>query len=190
MIFTSKGFDDTNYYIFDGLTAVKTPVLPMSISLVIKNPPSPLFLLINPQSLSKSYTKKINPQKTRADSFTSGYVVQYAKDELDVQQANGVTATMFQKDYGLCSSNNLTASYDHFLKLLAYFENNGCNFNDKYTTIIDSVGRVMISYDGVNYYGCFDDFSWKATSTEPFNFTFSWNFTISKTMDSNLYGAF
>ena len=189
-IITSQGFDNTNYYLFDGITSTKKPVLPMSLSLIIKNPPPPLFLLINPQSLSLNYTKKVTPQKTRADSFTSGYVIQFSKDELDVSQVSGVTATMFQKDYGICTSNDLSASYDHFLKLLAYFENNGCNFNDQYTTIIDSVGRVVIFYDQVNYYGCFDDFTWKVTASEPFNFTFSWNFTISKTIDTNIYGAF
>ena len=189
-LITSQGFDNTNYYLFDGVTAVKTPVLPMSLSLFIKNPPPPLFLLINPQSLALNFSKKVNPQKTRADSFTSGYVIQFAKDELDTMTVSGVTATMFHATYGLCTTQHQNTGYDHFLKLLAYFDNNGCDYNDKYTTIIDSVGRVNISYDGVNYYGCFDDFSWKETSTEPFNFTFSWNFTISNQIDSNTYGVF
>jgi len=188
MLISSKGFENTGYYVFDGITGVKTPVLPMVLSLIIKNAPPPLTLLINPNSMSMTFAKKVNHEKTRADSFTSGYVIQYAKDELDVMQANGITAMMYNG--GLCTSNNMSQSYDHFLKLLAYFENNGINYDDKFTTIPLSVGRVMISYDDVNYYGCFDDFNWKQTAAEPFNFTFSWNFTISSTIDTNSYSSY
>jgi len=189
-IITSKGFGNTNYFIFNGVTGVKTPVLPMSISLIINNAPPPLILFINPTSFSHSMTKKVSPQKTRADSFSSGYVVQYAKDELDTMNVSGLTATMYSEKHGLCTTTTMSAAYDHFLKMLAYIDNNGVNFNDNFDQIIDSVGRVMILYDGICYYGCFDDFNYKQTSSEPFNFSFTWNFTISRISDSNTYGGF
>jgi hypothetical protein len=189
-IIQSKGFGKTNYYIFNGVTGCKIPVLPMTIFLDINDPPPPLVLFINPTSFTHTLAKKVTPQKTRADSSTSGYVIQHAKDELDAMQVNGLTATMFDYKLGLCTSDTLSAAYDHFLKMLAYIDNNGVNYNDRYDLIIDSVGRVKIVYDGVSYYGCFDDFNYKLTASEPFNFSFSWNFTISSMWDSNSYGSF
>jgi len=190
-IISSKDFVNTNYSKYDcetrigtfnGITGVSKDLknyLPMVLSLRIKNAPSDLVLLMNPNTLTHSLTKKITPAKTRADSFSSGYVVQFARDELDTLQASGVIAMMYDFNYGLCSTDILSESYDHFQKILAFYDNNGVNFNSKFFPIVDSVGRVVITYDGYEYSGCFDNFSYKQVANDPFNFTFSWDFTIS-----------
>jgi len=186
--YDSSGYSNTNYSDVEGLVGTKKPKLEMNIFLIIKNPPPPLTLFINPSNLTLNFTNKINPQRVRSNPLTGGYSVQHAHSELDLMSVTGLTAMMYYPTLGLTSKySRYTAGYDQWQKLLAIFRNNGVNFNSKQDHIIDTVGRVGIYYDSVNYFGCFDDFSWKHTEEQPYNFEFNWSFTISKTDDANFY---
>ena len=188
--FDTTGYENTNYTAVSGIAGIKVPYLPMSIHLKINQAPPPLYLLINPNSMSVGSTKKVTPQKVRANQVTTGYVVQHAFDELEVMNVSGITAMMYHPSLGLTAkSAKTTIGYDQWAKLLALFRNNGVNFNSK-EDVIASVGRVAILYDGIEYRGSFDDFSWSTTSESPFNYTFSWTFTVSEKIDSNIYRGY
>jgi len=188
--FNTVGYENTRYTSLNGITGVKVAYLPMSIILLINQAPPPLFLLINPNSMSVASTKKVTPQRVRSNQVTTGYVVQHAFDELETMSVSGVTAMMYHPTLGLSTASaRFSAGYDQWAKLLAMFRNNGVNYNSREDTIA-SVGRVAIMYDGVEYRGSFDDLSWSTSSDTPFNYTFSWNFTISEKIDSNIYRGY
>lgn len=185
---TSDGYANTGYSVKTALTGVTVPYLPMVIQLIIKTPPPPLYLLINPQSMNMNFSKKITPSKTRANTVNRGYIFQHHHDELDIMSCNGITAMGYSTTYGLTSSDmRNTASWDNWQKLLATFRNNGVNLNTRDQSIIDTVGRVAISYDRIVYYGSFDSLSWQHSQENPYHYTFNWSFTVTKTVDNNVY---
>lgn len=183
---TSLGYQGAQN--FTGLTGVKKPALSMMIRLLIDNSPPPLFLLINPSNLDLNFASKITKNKVRRTyHYEIGYVFEYHHDELDTMNVSCSTALFYNSKYGLTNQNlKQTYAYDQFQKLLAIYRNNGRNFDKKYDELINSIGRVLIQYDNIQYIGSFDEFSFTETSENPFNYNLTWTFTISETKDLKL----
>jgi hypothetical protein len=161
---------------------------PMVFELDIKNPPGPLVLLINPATLEIKYASKITEQRVRWTGLLNpAYIFQAHHDELDVITATGKTAMFMTTEKGLTRVDRRnTLAYENIEKLIAMYRNNGANYNTKPNSTIspcaiETLGRVIISYDGFVYKGHFTNFSTTENEATPFNIDFNFEYKISRT---------
>lgn len=174
------------------ISATKTASKPMFFELDIKDPPPVLTLLINPNTLNKSFSKRIVQARIRPTSRDRGaYTLQYNQDELDVLSCSGSSA-MFYSERGLTTTYRTdTLAYRNLKSLVEIYRNNGRNFaqRQKYPLVsggdglIESVGRVIIAYDDIVYRGSFDSFSIQEHDQKPFNLMFDFQFVVSESID-------
>ena len=168
------------------ITGAKLAGKPMVFELdIVESPPS-LILLINPINLDVKFTPKVVEERVRWMSRSkSPYVLQAHHDELDVLSMGG-TSALFYTNQGLTSQDRQqSVGYENIERLVAIYRNNGMNFNRKPNSrgmsVIDSVGRVVITYDEFIYRGSFDSFSLTETAEKPFNLEFSFDFRVTET---------
>lgn len=168
----------------------------MFFELDIDEPPPVLMLAINPNEFSKSLTKRITQSRKRSTSRDAGaYLHNFAYDELDVLSCSG-TSAMFYGSNGLTvQTRKDSLGYRNLKSLIEIYRNNGRNYFTRPgstgilsqvsggDSIIKSVGRVIIAYDDTIYQGTFDSFKLDETDQKPFNFTFNFQFTVTKTID-------
>jgi hypothetical protein len=172
------------------IKGVKTPLKPMVIELEINVPPPPLTLLMNPESLDIKFASKVTEQRVRwIDKRESGYILHTHHDELDMMSASGKTA-LFYTDRGLTSFDRQDSlAWENIQKFIAIYRNNGINFNStpgfRGSGVIDSVGRVMITYDGFIYRGSFESLTINETEEKPFNLDFSFDYKITNISGEN-----
>jgi len=161
----------------------------MVFELEIKNPPQPLVLLINPTSLETRYVPKIAEQRVRWVGSNIPYIFHGQHDELDVLSASGKSAMFISDEKGLTRvERRQTAGYENIARLLAIYRNNGTNRNTKPNgkvnpCTIESVGRVILSYNGFIYRGHFISFSISENDSMQFNMDFSFEFKVTKTFN-------
>jgi hypothetical protein len=167
---------------------------PMYFELAIDQPPPILVLTINPENLNFNLTKKVTQSRNRPATRDAGaYIYNFSFDELDTITCSGETA-MFYVNNGLTTVfRKDSLGYRNFNSLVQIYRNNGRNYvtrpsnNSPLVTggsgLIKSVGRVIIAYDDVIYYGSFDSFNYEEVDTKPFNFTFDFQFVVSNTQD-------
>jgi len=169
------------------ITGVKKPTKPMVFELDIEDSPPPLVLLINPESLDTKFAPKVSETRVRwYDRRESGYVFDVHHDELTVLSASGKSA-MFYTNLGITSEDReQTVGWENIQHLVALYRNNGMNFNSKpnLKSLINSVGRVVITYDAFIYRGSFDSFSLTETQEKPFNLEFSFEFKVTQTIST------
>ena len=175
---------------FNGIKGVKSPVKPLVIELDIYEAPPPFTLLINPSEFVIRYAIKISESRVRwVDASDSGYIFQAHHDELDTISMNGVSA-LFYDDGGLTSDNReISLAWENINQLLAIYRNNGLNYNNKITqnnnAMINSVGNVLITYDGCLFKGNFLNFNINENDSKPFNYDFSFEFKVVNVKDTN-----
>ena len=166
----------------------KTPIKIMVFELDIFNPPPPILLFINPETFDIKWEAKSSENRVRqTDSNDSGYIVQFHHDELDVISASGHSA-MFYTDAGITAYDRVNSpAYNNIQQLVAYYRNNGKNLSRKpgKYSLIESVGRVILTYDDTVYKGSFESFSVTETEEKPFNLEFSFDYKITKEIDTN-----
>lgn len=167
-------------------TGAKPALKPMAFDLEIKEPPPTLILLINPDNLDIKFAHKTNEARVRwVDYDDSAYILQTHHDELDTLSASGKTA-MFYSDKGITNIDaTKSLAYENLQQLLAVFKNNGLNYNRRNPrySVIESVGRVLITYDGYIYRGSFETLTITETAENPFSLDFSYDFKITEIMD-------
>jgi hypothetical protein len=165
-------------------TATKN-IKPMVFDLDIENAPPTVYFLINPSNFELKYTPKIAEQRVRWSNKNIGYIFQAHHDELDTLSTSG-TSAMFVSENGITRVNrNDTLAFRNIQQIIALYRNNGININTKSSSslnpcMIDSVGRVVITYDGFVYRGHFTSFSITENDDKPFNISFSFEFEISQ----------
>lgn len=173
--------------IYKTTTVKKTNVKPMVFELEIIKPPPPLTLLINPNTLETRYVPKVSEQRTRWSGNNIPYIFQAQHDELDVLSASGKSAMFFSDEKGLTRVERRdTFGFENLAKLLAIYRNNGTNRNTKPNgsinpCVIDSIGRVVLSYNGFIYRGHFVSFSISENDMMPFNMDFNFEYKVTKT---------
>jgi hypothetical protein len=174
---------------FNKTTVKRTNVKPMVFELEINSPPPPLILLINPATLETKYTSRIAEQRTRWTGGNIPYVFQAHHDELDTLSATGKSAMFISNDKGLTRiERTKTIGYENIEKLVAIYLNNGTNRNTKPNSsinpcVIDSVGRVVLNYNGFIYQGHFTSFSVSETEAMPFNVDFTFEYKVTRTFN-------
>ena len=161
---------------------------PMVFDLNIETPPPSLTLLINPTNLEIKYAPKMIEQRVRWAGTSPGYIFHVHHDELDVLTASGKSA-MFMSNGGLTRTDRTdTLAYENIETLVAFYRNNGSNFNPKSNStlnpaMINSVGRVTITYNGFLYKGHFISFSCTENDSSPFNVDFNFEFKVTRTFN-------
>lgn len=190
----SKGDIPTTYADFDinfqyiensskqPLTAALKNYTPMIMRLNINKPPPELEFLINPKSMVITLNHMSRPQFTR-----SGWIIQYPGMEMPSMDFTGNVGAFYNsknglvgQHYGYDSSTGrlASASYQWLLKMLAFYKNNGCNFNADDRLRIDSVGSVEIFYEGLFYIGSFRTFEFNEDENRPHTIDYSFNFKV------------
>lgn len=131
---------------------------------------------VNPQEESKTFKKIIHRYRTRA-----GWIEEHWGEELDQITINGSTGTFYHPNYGTNTSFRYeTLAMINFQEILSLFRNNAAVYSD--TGAIIAQGDVVITFDGFKFYGQFSHFSWEENATNPFRFTFNFNFEVNTTI--------
>lgn len=154
----------------------------------------PLTMLINPETLTKTFSKKNIYQDRNRD----GYIFQSAFDEqvrMSVSARTGafITGSQALNDFkqatvsgsGLQYANKLdSASWQNLMNLFTLYKNNAIFYNPDQSEAHLWVGNVVIEYDQIAYFGQFDNFSYSYDETKPHSVEFNFDFTVSFTFDS------
>ncbi|MDD5649715.1 MAG: hypothetical protein PHF86_04745 [Candidatus Nanoarchaeia archaeon] len=177
--------------IHNKITVKRTNVKPMVFELEINDPPPPLTLLINPSTLENKSVSKILEQRVRWTGGNIPYIFQVHHDELDVLISSGKSAMFFSNEKGLTRIERIkTAGYENIEKLIAIYRNNGTNRNTKPNgsinpCTIETIGRVILSYNEFIYRGHFTSFSVSENESMPFNIDFNFEYKVTQTFDIN-----
>lgn len=159
--------------VFDVLAPDKeTSILPENLRMV---------LLVNPSSLTWSYTKVIERIQTKG-----GFVEQHWGEGPPTIAMNAVTGGFKRLYSGLSNvtgggydaggTRRETLAYERYLDLLALFHNNG--------SVYDSTGQIVfqgilkMTFDGGTYLGWFTNFNVNENADKPFMFDLSASFQV------------
>ena len=171
----------------------------------------PLFMLINPTTMERNYSKRVTTQKTRG-----GWVEYHWGDELDTIEASGYTAAFLLPpapqgplppfppppplpvplsslpgvsslpSMGLASGSknpvvNRTFSAG-YLNFIALLDLYRCN-GLAYDELGVPIfaGNIRLSYDSFQYIGYFENFTFNETDTRPFQFEINFTFKVQTT---------
>lgn len=158
----------------------------------------PLVMLINPNSFSNSMTKLIID-----GSYTrSGYVIEHYGENLDTISCDGriggfygITLDQSPNNSGAFqhvpaisrSFRRASIPYQNLMSLVMIYRTNGRTFIDNDPRRINSVGHIMMFWDGFVYHGNFNSFSISEKEDDPFSLSYSFEFAVSSIDD--IYGS-
>ena len=166
--------------------------IPLSFSIVPSNlagfvgpPAATLSITSRPHDLTFSRRKRFNRYQTRG-----GWVEEDWGDELARVTGEGLTDG-FQHD--ICGYTRVPASetkaYKAFLDLVDLYRNNGYVYGSRgevvegiYDTYDQPVEHILFSYRESLYRGYFDSLTWTEDADQPHLFSWSFEFTIVKTV--------
>ncbi len=151
----------------------------------------PLLMLINPRSVNRSYERTV-------DSGTKGRqgpIVNMWTERPGVFSSRGVTAAHYALNGsgqgGLTQSNRIySLSYLNLLSLVRLYRNNAVIFSGNDAADSGSLGvpigtmSLYIYYDEKMYIGSFDSFSVEDTVDNPYNFPYTFDFTVRYEIDT------
>jgi len=194
-------------------TVVSAPLSKIAMSFAIyyygeKDNPPVLTFLINPQNISFSFSKKINPSFARG-----GYIVEEWGEMQDTISCAGKIGGYYVKtpnsDFPGLNRYDRTKSesFRNLYSLLLIYRNNGAIYQRTTTTKvnktdkliknaniettyrvpasiesqknrIDKLGDLFLIYDDTFYLGAFDNFMIEEDSGSPYNLNYSFTFTV------------
>jgi hypothetical protein len=164
-------------------TARQVPV-PISWSIKGDAKVPSLTMLINPTNLDIAYSPLITETRT-----LGGFVHEYWGENLTTLSATGKTAMFVDSEEGLTNKKSRsTEAYQYFMTLLNIYKNNGKSYfpagNNAAAMAnpskIASLGIVIMIYDGNQYDGYFESFTYTEDSSMPFNLEYSFSFRAMK----------
>lgn len=164
-------------------TAKQVPV-PISWSVKGDTKIPSLTMLINPSNLDVSYTPLITETRT-----LGGFAHEYWGEQLTTLSATGKTAMFIDSEEGLTNKKSRsTESYQYFMTLLNIYKNNGKGYYKTFESTaananpskLQSLGIVQMYYDGTQYDGFFESFTYTEDASMPFNLEYSLSFKAVK----------
>lgn len=164
-------------------TAKQVPV-PISWSVKGDTKIPSLTMLINPANLDISYTPLITETRT-----LGGFAHEFWGEQLTTLAATGKTAMFIDSEEGLTNKKSRsTESYQYFMTLLNIYKNNGKGYYKTFESTaasanpskLQSLGIVQMYYDGTQYDGFFESFTYTEDASMPFNLEYSLNFKAVK----------
>lgn len=134
--------------------------------------PEAMFLHVNPNSLSFSYSKVIERFQTKG-----GWQEQHFGDQLTDIQASVSTGAFINVDSGLAVQNRKdTIAYEKFQHLVDLFDNNGLVYDTRGN--VQYRGRIQLVFEGGVYIGAFRSLSMEESASSPFQFTADFTFRV------------
>lgn len=160
-------------------TARQVPVpISWSIKGSVKVPS--LTMLINPANLDIAYSPLITETRT-----LGGFSHEYWGEQLTTLSATGKTALFVDSEKGITNKEaRSTESYQYFMTLLNIYKNNGKAYSTTFDsnatkanqTKITNLGYVIMIFDGRQYEGSFENFTYTEDALLPFNLEYSFSF--------------
>jgi len=140
----------------------------------------PLFLIVDPGSMSLDYRKMTNTSLMRG-----GWLEEHWGEELDVLSAEGGTGGWFGPDDSIQigPARRDTASYRNFKSLLALYK-----FNAGIRARVISRGRILqfgkieLFFDNGVYEGYFENFNYNEAADRPLTLEYSFSFKVTRTV--------
>jgi hypothetical protein len=154
----------------------------------MRNTP-PLKLLVNPQSFKVSSEHIVND----GNWTRNGPIIEHWGPGQDKIEGSGKVSGFYAIDTNNAATPGLTrtarfysAAYQNLMSLYLLYKNNGGLFLNlaKITgqtteiTRLSVVGSIYIYYDGILYFGSFDNFSITESDTSPFTLEYNFQFTV------------
>jgi hypothetical protein len=158
--------------------------VPIPINWSIKNNaeiPS-LTMLINPANLDTAYSALITETRT-----LGGFAHEHWGEQLTTLSATGKTAMFVDSEKGLTNKESRsTEAYQYFITLLNLYKNNGkiystvfdTNATKANQTKIVGVSIVIMIFDGRQYEGYFENFTYTEDASQPFSLEYSFTFKV------------
>jgi hypothetical protein len=148
-----------------------------------------LYMLISPQTFSRSYEHSIDTPKGRRN-----HIVHMWLEKPMTISCKGVTAAQYIMNSagtgGLTHQKRVhSLSYRNLMSLVRTYKNNGYlfsgkeNFGDRNDHVRLIGMSVYIYFDGHFYIGSFDDFSVTDSADKPYNLEYSFKFTVRYDME-------
>lgn len=144
-----------------------------------------LDMRVPPQEITLNYNQEINRDKVRG-----GWKVSIWGQQMITIEASGSTGLFFLANEGV-TRYNAAYSFAHteLQQLLQIYRNNGMSYDPKYG-VIDTVGEVILFYDGHEYRGSFDSFEVTEDAANPFNMRYSFTFTARGDSTTRVFGHY
>jgi len=147
---------------------------PFIIFLDIPSAPQPLHFLVNPSDIAIAHRRQFTEAYTR-----QGWITEHWGEQLDTIAGNGTTAGFFLKECGMTMwYHTRTIAYRNFMKLYAFYRNNGVIYRKFTPKRPEALGAVIIWYDNTYYWGSFNDFRFTYNAEDPFKIPYTFNFTV------------
>lgn len=147
-----------------------------------------LYMLISPQSFSRSYEHSVDTPKARRR-----HIVHMWLEKPMTISCKGVTAAQYTMDGagagGLTHQKRIhSLAYRNLMSLVRIYKNNGWLYTKKSSGDRNDGMRqiamsIYIYFDGHVYIGSFDDFTITDTAEKPYNLEYSFKFTVRYDMD-------
>ena len=132
----------------------------------------PFMLWVNPESLTFNFEKVIS------DTFTRrGHINEYWGDRQLQLSARGRTPGFYTRETGLTRVHRAkSGAYSNLMTLVAMYRNNGYQYDLEDKRRIARVGTIVVTYDGVQYEGRFENFRVSEDDTTPFWLEYEFEF--------------
>lgn len=143
--------------------------------------PEAMYMHVNPDELSMSYSKIVERFPTRG-----GWVEQHFGEHLSEISASNTSGAFVNVQSGLAVANRRdTIAYEKFQHLIDLFHNNG-NIHDT-NGVIQFRGLIRLTFEGGIYDGQFRNLSINESASTPFQLTADWSFKVQREVRSLLF---
>lgn len=132
-----------------------------------------LRMLIPPEEFKIEYKHSVPSDKVRA-----GWKFHKWGMELDTIEASGSTAAFMHSTQGLTVRDaDATLAYREMTHLLQMYRNNGVSLEPN-SGVIDTIGEIVLGYDGKLYRGSFNSLNIAESADTPYQFKYDFTFTV------------
>lgn len=150
----------------------------------------PIGFLINPNSFKLSRERPVDYARGRRGIIISMWLENQAKISISGKSAAQFTINKETKGGGLAGPSRIhSLSYANLLSIVQIYRSNAIlysnnDFDNGSKGVPYAAGDVVISYDGVDYYGSFDSFGITDSSESPHNLAYTIEFTVRHEVDA------
>lgn len=142
----------------------------------------------------------ITMKKANREEYTyQGWVIEPWGEEFDTISVTGVSSAFILESSGLTRvEGKKSTGYQNLMSLIILYRNNGSVYLDTTTStltkfiggrgnrrVIASRRLIGMTFMGKRFYGSFDSFSFSESAERPFQFEYSFQFTVMNTPDKD-----
>ena len=132
-----------------------------------------LSMHVPPEEMVTNYAQHISRNKTRGS-----WALERWGEELVSLEVRGSSGIFFRNGEGISRKNAAgTYAYGEVMELMQIYRNNGMSLDPQFG-VIDTIGEVVLRYDGKLHRGSFDNFTLVENEDMPYRFTYSFTFVV------------